>query len=346
METLRVGIVGTGSIGMVHLDTLSKIPGFKITAVCDVRESALSNATAKSGVAGYAEYQKLVEQNDIDVVAVCTPNYLHSPVAVAALNAGKHVFVEKPMAYDVKAAKEMIAARDKSGKIVQIGVCQRFRGDAQVLKSHIEQGELGRIYFAKCGYLRRSGIPGMGSWFTTRSQSGGGPILDLGVHALDLTMYLMDNFKPVSVTSCKYAEFGPKGLGGGDWGTAVPGGPFDVEDLAAALIRFENGATIFLEVSWAAHVGSGSFYSTLMGEKAGADLDPATIYTDEFGRPVDKKLSVPSVDAYRAEHLHLHDCIVNGKQPMPSVEQGLAVQAVLEGIAESADKGTSVNVAF
>jgi len=346
METLRVGIVGTGSIGMIHLDTYAKIPGYKVTAVCDVRETALADARAKSGAAGFADYHDLVAQKDVDVVAVCTPNYLHAPVTIAALNAGKHVFVEKPMAYDVKAAKEMIAARDKSGKLVQIGVCQRFRGDAQVLKSHIENGELGRIYFAKCGYLRRSGIPGMGSWFTTRSQSGGGPILDLGVHALDLTMYLMDNFKPVGVMACKYAEFGPRGLGAGGWGTAVPGGPFDVEDLAAALIKFENGATIFLEVSWAAHVGSGSFYSTLMGDKAGANLDPATIYTDEMGHPVDKKLTVPSVDAYHAEHVHFHDCIVNNRKPIPSVEQGLAVQAVLDGIAESADKGTSVPISL
>lgn len=344
MDTLRVGIIGTGSIGMVHLDTYSKLPGYKVAAVCDIRETALDAAKAKSGAVGYSDYEKLVAQADLDVVAVCLPNYLHAPATIAALNAGKHVFVEKPMAYDVKAAKDMIAARDKAGKMVQIGVCQRFRGDAQVLKAHIERGELGRIYFAKCGYLRRSGIPGMGSWFTTRSQSGGGPILDLGVHALDLTMYLMDNFRPTGVMACKYAEFGPKGLGAGGWGTAVANGPFDVEDLAAALIKFENGATVFIEVSWAAHVGSGSFYSMLMGDKAGANLDPATIYTDEFGSPVDKKLSVPSVDAYAAEHIHFRECILNGRQPMPSVEQGLAVQAVLDGIAESADKGVSVPI--
>jgi len=345
-KTLRVGIVGTGSIGMIHLATYQRIPEYRVTAVCDTREAALEQAKAKSGAPGFADYRKLVEQKDVDIVAVCTPNHLHAPVAVAALEAGKHVFLEKPMAYNVKGAKQIIAARDKSGKMVQVGVCQRFRGDAQVLKAHIEQGELGRIYFAKCGYLRRSGIPGMGGWFTTKAESGGGPIVDLGVHALDLTMWLMDNFKPTSVTSCKYAEFGPRGLGGGDWGTPVSGGTFDVEDLAAALIRFEDGATVFLEVSWAAHVGAGKFYSTLMGDKAGADLDPTTIYADELGGPVDKKLSVPSVDAYEAEHKHFRDCLLRGTQPMPSVEEGLAVQAVLDAIQASAEKGTSVPVSL
>jgi len=184
----------------------------------------------------------------------------------------------------------------------------------------------------------------MGGWFTTKSQSGYGPIVDLGVHALDLTMWLMDNFKPVSVSASSYAEFGPRGLGGGDWGTPVPGGPFDVEDLAAALIRFEDGATVFLEVSWAAHVGAGQFYSTLMGDKGGLDLAPPTLYTDELGTPVDKRLTVPEVDAYQAEHKHLHAAITDGFDPMPAAEQGLAVQAVLDAMGASAEQGTSVPV--
>jgi len=346
MKTLRVGIVGTGSIGMIHLATYQRIAGYRVTAVCDIRETVLEEAKAKSGAAAFKDYRKLVKQKDVDLVAVSTPNSLHAPVAVAALEAGKHVFLEKPMAYDVKAAKRVIAARDKSKKKVQIGVCQRFRGDAQMLKAHIEAGELGRIYFAKCGYLRRSGIPGMGSWFTTYKESGGGPIVDLGVHALDLTMWLMDNFKPVSVTACKYAEFGPRGLGAGGWGTPVPDGPFDVEDLAAALIRFENGATVFLEVSWAAHVGAGKFYSLILGDKAGCELDPPTIYTDEHGSPVDKKLTAPNVDAYEAEHKHFRDAIFGDREPMPNVEQGLAVQAVLDAVQASAKKGQSVPVSL
>lgn len=344
MDTLRVGIVGTGSIGMIHLETYQRIPGYKVTAVCDIRKAALDRAKEKSGTAAFKDYRKLVEQKDVDLVAVCTPNNLHAPIAVAALEAGKHVFLEKPMAYDLKAAKQVIAAKKKAKKKVQIGVCQRFRGDAQVLKQHIEAGELGKIYFAKCGYLRRSGIPGMGGWFTTYKESGGGPIVDLGVHALDLTMWLMDNFKPVTVTACKYAEFGPRGLGAGGWGAAVPSGVFDVEDLGAALIRFQDGATVFLEVSWAAHVGAGKFYSMLLGDKAGCELDPPTIYTDEHGQPVDKRLSAPSIDAYEAEHRHFLDAIREDRDPMPGVEQGAAVQAVLDAIQASAKKGQSIPV--
>ena len=346
MEKLGVGIVGTGSIGTVHINTYLKMKGYEITAVCDSDDGALAKGEKLSGAKGFSDYRKLVERKDVDVVAVCTPNDVHAPVAVAALEAGKHVFLEKPMAYDAEQARGVIDARDASGKLVQIGVCQRFRGDAQALKQHVDAGELGDVYFAKCGYMRRSGIPGMGSWFTTMERSGGGPIVDLGVHALDLTMWLMDNFRPVSVSSCSYAKFGPQGLGGGGWGTPVPGGPFDVEDLAAALIRFENGATVFLEVSWAAHVGMGSFYSQLMGEKAGLSLDPPTIFSLEHGKEIDKTLSAPSPDVMEAEHRHLHDCIVDGGTPMPSAEQGLAVQAVLDGIRKSAASGETVPVAL
>lgn len=344
METLRVGVIGTGSIGQVHIGSYTGLPEYEITAVCDTDKKALERGKATSGAKGYTDYRKLVEQKDVDVVAVCTPNDVHAPAAIAALEAEKHVFIEKPMAYDAEQARKVIQARDRAGKLVQIGVCQRFRGDAQALKQHVEAGELGNVYFAKCGYLRRSGIPGMGSWFTTMERSGGGPIVDLGVHALDLTMWLMDNFKPVSVSSCSYAKFGPKGLGAGGWGTPVPGGPFDVEDLAAALIRFEDGATVFLEVSWAAHVGMGSFYAQLMGDEAGLSLDPPTIFSLEHGKETDKKISIQHVNVTDAEHLHLHDCIINNKQPMPSAEQGLAVQAVLDGIRESSIRGESVAV--
>jgi predicted dehydrogenase len=341
MGTLGVGIVGTGSIGQVHIDTYNGIDEYEIAAVCDIDEKALEAGVASSGAKGLSDYRKLVERKDVDVVAVCTPNDLHAPVAIAALEAGKHVFVEKPMAYNADQARDVIAARDRSGKFVQIGVCQRFRGDAQVLKEYVTGGELGNIYFAKCGYLRRSGIPGYGSWFTTMERSGGGPIVDLGVHALDLTMWLMDNFEPVSVSASAYSKLGPQGIGKGDWGTPVEGGPFDVEDLAAALIRFSNGATVFLEASWAAHLGMGSFYSQLVGEKAGLVLDPPTIFSIERGQEIDKKLSAPTVDPMAAEHQHFHDCIVNGKEPMPSAEQGLAVQAVLDAVRASAKSGNS-----
>ena len=343
MDTVGVGMVGTGAMGSGHMGTYMKIPGYRIAAVCDIDDKALENAKAKSGAPGYKDYRELLDRKDVDMVSVVTSNVSHAPIAIAALEAGKHVFLEKPISMTVDEAKKIREARDKSGKKVQVGVCVRFWGGPQVLKAHVENGELGRIYFAKCGYLRRNGIPGMGSWFTTKSQSGGGPVVDLGVHALDLTMWLMNNFKPVSATACTYAEFGPKGLGGGDWGTKMKG-VFDVEDLAAALIRFEDGASVFLEVSWAAHVGSGKFYSTLMGDKAGADLDPLTIYTDELGRQVDKKLTAPNVDGYEAEHKHYLDAILNDKAPMPNLDEAIAVQAVLDAVRKSAETGVSEKV--
>ena len=344
MDTVRVGVIGTGAMGSGHLGNYMDIPGYKVTAVCDIDDKALDKAKTKSGAPGFSDYRELLDQKDVDMVSVVTSNVSHAPIATAALEAGKHVFLEKPIAMNVDEAKAIREARDTSGKKVQVGVCVRFWGGPQMLKAHIDAGELGNIYFAKCGYLRRHGIPGMGSWFTTKSQSGGGPVVDLGVHALDLTMWLMGNFKPVSAMACSYAEFGPKGLGGSDWGTTMEKGVFDVEDLAAGIVRFENGASLFLEVSWAAHVGGGKFYSTLMGSDAGADLDPLTIYSDEFGKHVDKKLTAPEVNGYEAEHKHFVDAIINDTDPMPNLDEAIAVQAVLDAIRKSAETGVSEKV--
>lgn len=345
METLNVGVIGCGSIGVYHIENYQKTGKAEVVAVCDVDENALDRAKAKYGVGkGYKAYEDLLDRKDVDAVSVCLPNYLHAPVTVAAFKAGKHVLCEKPMAMRADESMQMIEARDAVGKRLMLGLTQRFRTDAQLLRKHIQAGELGEIYYAKCGYLRRSGIPGMGGWFTTRSQAGAGPIYDIGVHALDLTLWLMDNFKPVSVLSASYAKFGPSGKGAGGWGTAVPGGPFDVEDLSAALIRMENGAAVFLEVSWAGHVGAGAFYSTLLGDQAGADLGSMTIFTEEEGNFVDKKLQFPQGDTYLTELTHFVDCILEDKEPITKTHEMIGVQKALDGILTSAEKGEEVKI--
>ena len=157
-------------------------------------------------------------------------------------------------------------------------------------------------------------------------------------------MWLMDNFKPASVMAASYAKFGPLGKGGGDWGTAVPGGPYDVEDLATALIRMQDGTSVTFEVSWAAHVGAGQFYSTLVGDKAGADLSSMTIFTEEQGHFVDKKLQAGKNDPYWAEAKHFIECIVEDKAPITTPEQMIGLQKALDGILESAETGQCVVV--
>jgi predicted dehydrogenase len=191
----------------------------------------------------FTDYREMLSMDGIDAVSVCVPNHLHSTMAIDAFEAGKHVICEKPLAITPAEGEAMVAAGKKAGKLFMTAFNNRFRGDTQLLKKMIESGELGDIYYAKTGWIRRKGIPGMGGWFTTKAKSGGGPLIDIGVHVLDLAMWLMGNPKAVTVSGSTYAQFGPKGEGLGGWGHAEENGTFDVEDLAAGFIRMDTGAT-------------------------------------------------------------------------------------------------------
>jgi len=346
LAKVRVGVIGCGSIGVYHIASYQKVPTAELAAICDIDEKALSDAKEKFGVSQtYRDYRKLLAKKDIDAVSVCLPNRLHSIVSVAAFEAGKHVLCEKPMAINAKEAQRMVDASKKANKKLQIGLTFRFQNRSRVIKEHIEAGELGEVYYAKCGCLRRSGIPGMGSWFTTKSEGGAGPLYDIGVHALDLTMWLMNNFRAKTVLASTYAKFGPYGRGKGDWGKPVPGGPFNVEDLAAVLIKMRNKATIFLEVSWASHIGEDKFYSHLLGDKGGVEFDTMMLYKEEKGNFVNKKLLYRENDGYLTEIEHFIDCIIKDKKPITKPEQMLGVQKALDAAQKSAKTGKEVRVA-
>jgi predicted dehydrogenase len=283
--------------------------------------------------------------DDLDAVSVCTPNAFHAEVALAAIEAKKHVLCEKPMADTLENAEKIVAASRKSDRIFMMGMNNRFRGDTQVLKSLIERGDLGEIYYAKCGWVRRNGIPGLGGWFTTKSLSGGGPLIDIGVHVLDVTTYLMGNPVPVSASGSTYAKFGPRGKGGGGYGfTPDPAKvqAYDVEDLAAGLVKFDNGATLFLEASWASYIPQDKLYSTLHGTEGGADLEPLRIYTDMAGTPVDITPHAPRIGGHEAEVKHFIECIQEGKAPLSTAEQGLHILQILDAVYRSANTGQEI----
>ncbi|MBO3803606.1 MAG: Gfo/Idh/MocA family oxidoreductase [Candidatus Brockarchaeota archaeon] len=345
MGKVKVGVIGCGSIGVYHIASYKKVPNVEVAAICDIDEPTLRKAKEDFGVENaYKDYRDLLSRKEVDAVSVCLPNRLHSIVSVAAFEAGKHVLCEKPTAINAKEAQRMIDASKKAGKKLLIGLTFRFQNRSRVLKEHVEAGELGSVYYSKCGCLRRSGIPGMGSWFTTKSEAGAGPLYDIGVHALDLTLWLMGNFKPRSVLGSMYTKFGHLGKGMGDWGKPVKGGPFDVEDLAAAFVKMRDGATVFLEVSWAAHIGEERFYSTLLGDKAGADYESMTIFSEEKGNPVNKKLLYRDNDGYLTEVEHFIDCVTKDEEPVTKAEQILAVQKILDAAMESAEKGREVSI--
>lgn len=343
-ERVRVGIVGAG-VGSAHAGGYSKCANAQMVALCDLDAARAQKLANEYGIPKiYTDYREMLAEENLDAVSVCTPNALHAPIAVAALEAGCHVLCEKPLSINAVEGKKIVDAAKKARGKFMIGMNNRFRGDSQTLKKYIEDGELGDIYYAKTGWVRRNGIPGMGGWFTRKEMSGGGPLIDIGVHALDLTLYLMGNPKPVSVFGATYAKFGPFGKGRGGWGVQVEGGAYDVEDLAAAQVRFDNGATLVLEASWAQHVEKDRLYNELYGEKGGATLEPFRIFTEKYGRPIDITPQYPKVGGHDGEIAHFIECIIEDKEPLATAEQALDVMKILDGIYASSQSGKSVTL--
>lgn len=344
-EKVKVGVIGTG-IGIGHVRGYRQLGNVELLAVADL-DRARGEAVARENDIPMVctDYQSLLSVGEIDAISVCTPNCLHSEISVAALRAGKHVLCEKPLAVTVKEGKEMVAAAKQSGKKLMIALNQRFGAHNQLMKRHIEEGALGEIYFGSTGWVRRKWGPvmGMGKWFINKAMSGGGPLIDLGVHVLDIALWLMGNPRAKSVVGVTYTKFGNTPGGG----AGLPGRlEFDVEDFAHAMIRLENGATLVLEASWAAFVKEERSFLSLLGTKGGMNLHPLEIYTEEFGNPVDLQLKFRETKGYgyEAEVAYFIDCIVNDKEPDPNGEHGLAILRVLEAIYRSADLGKEVEV--
>ncbi len=245
-KKIRIGVIGAGNIGNVHLQHFSKLSDLcEIHAITDVY-LPLAESRAKQYTIPhvFASTNELIQHPEIDAVIVGVPNQFHAPLAIQALEAGKHVLLEKPMGIDADAARLIYSASKKTDKVLMIAHQMRWEYVSMMIKEQIERGELGQIYTAKTGWYRRKGIPGWGTWFTRMDQSGGGPLIDIGVHMLDLALYLMGHPKPVSVFGSTYAEFGPKKRGIGSWGKPDWNGVYDVEDLATAMIKMEDGGSL------------------------------------------------------------------------------------------------------
>ena len=351
-QQLRIGIIGVG-IGQAHINGYSKVKEAKVTALCDLDEKRareVAQSCKVEGAAIFTDTNELLARDDIDAVSVCLPNKLHAPVAVAALQAGKHVMCEKPLAIDAQAAQSIADAAAQSGKKCMVGQVKRFEPAARVLKEIVESGELGRIYYEKAVWFRKKGIPGYGGWFTTKALSGGGPLIDIGVHLLDAAWWLAGCPKPLSVFGATYAEFGPRGKGLGGYGLLAdrdkkPSGTFDVEDLAVGLIRFEGGLTINLEVSWALHQARDRQSVEVFGSEGGAEWgEGVSIFHELAGVSSNARLNIPSGDAWAGEMQHFVDSILNNTTPDPDATQGVWMMKMLEGLYRSAEAGHEITI--
>jgi predicted dehydrogenase len=249
-------------------------------------------------------------------------------------------------------AKEIYAVQQNAGKTLMIAHQMRWEWINQHIKQYVQKGAFGRVYATKAGWLRRSGIPGWGSWFTRKTESGGGPLADIGVHMLDVAHYLMGNPKPVSVYGSVYSEFGPRKKGLGGWGTPDWDGFFDVEDLALALIRMEDGSTLSLEASWAVHMDtSNDIFIHLMGTDGGAvitDNASASLCGELFEQPSTIDVSTPENALHPRIGLSQHfvDCIRNQETPITDAFSGMVNNLIIDAIYESARTGKSIELAW
>lgn len=274
MKQLKLGIIGCGGIANAkHMPSIKKEGSAEIVAFCDIIEQRAKDAAKKYGTENaktFTDYRELIKM-DLDAVYVCTPNRSHCEITVAVLNAGKHVMCEKPMAINYKQAMEMVNTAKKTNKLLTIGYQNRYRGDSTYLKQECAEGELGDIYYAKAKAIRRRAVPTWGV-FLNEYEQGGGPLIDIGTHALDLTLWMMNNYKPKSVVGTIYHKLNGETQPGNAWGPWDPE-KFTVEDSAFGFIIMEDGATITLEASWALNsLDVHEAKTVLCGTKAGADM--------------------------------------------------------------------------
>ncbi len=353
-KKLKIGIIGAGGIMQkAHVPGYQKMDNVEFVGVCDIIEERAQTVADKLGAKFVCtDYREILNLEDIDAVDICTPNYLHSVIAVEALQKGLHVFCEKPDAVSVEEAQKMKDAAEKSGKVLMVMRNNRYRGMSSFLKQYIADGKMGDIYAARCGWQRRRGIPGKGGWFTTKAQSGGGPLIDLGVHFIDLAIWLMGNPRPVAVSGCAYEKFAKSDVIDSvhsKFGTVKEGGTFDVEDLAMGFIRFDNGACMQIEFSWASNIEKEKLFVEFRGTKSGAEWtsidDKLKIFTEEYGSTVDIFPNIKEgVQIHEANLRHFADVVLNGAEPMFVPQQGLDMIKILEGFYKSAELGKEIEL--
>jgi predicted dehydrogenase len=340
-DAIKVGIVGAG-IGQAHIRGYKQVLAAQVVAVCDLnmeRARKAAQETDLQNVPVFADYREMLDKTDLDAVSVCVPNSFHRPIAVDCLNAGKHVICEKPLALNAREGQKIADAASKNNRKCMVAQVLRFRADSLFLKQCIHDGELGSVYYAHTGWLRKRGIPGYGGWFTTQSLSGGGPLIDIGVHLLDMAWWLCGCPNPVTVSGMTHAAFGPRGRGLRPSDSAKkPEGTFDVEDLAVGIIRFDNGLTINLEVSWALHHKTDHQWCQLFGDEGGCDWgNHPALYRDIHGTATTITPEIPKNDMWQGEMQHFVDSILNDTTPDPDVSQGIQMMKMLDGIYKSAE---------
>lgn len=348
-KKLKVGLIGTGGVARLHMPGWLENPNAEIVAGCDVIESAVQTWGETYKVAKIStHFEDLINDPDIDIIDICTPNNYHAPLAIAALNAGKHVLCEKPLAPSPALIRDMIAARDASGKLLMTAQHFRFNGASRAMKAEIDSGALGEIYHARSWMLRRAAAPTRPG-FVLKEHATGGACIDIGVHILDLTLWFMGNPKPIAVTGVARSVLAHRPGVFSIWGGLIPP-EMNVEEFASAFVRFENGATLILEVSWLLHHNTEGedMQMWLYGTEGGSLWPKNEIYSTNYAtqqfynRTLQRK--VPGVEPHAQECIEFAQAVVDGAPSPVPPEHGLQVLTILDGVYRSQECGGEVRL--
>ena len=335
-KKIRIGVVGAGAVAQINnIPAYAKIEGAEVVSVCDVDSEKAKRVAQRFGIPdSCSDHEKLFANKDVDAIDVCVPNHLHAPISVAALNAGKHVLCEKPFGRTPSEAARMVAAAEKNDRVLMAAFNNRFRNDAQILKTFMDQGEVGRIFYVKCGWLIKHTSWDVASWKTQKRLAGGGVLIDLGVQMLDMALWIMDMPEVATVTAS----------------TASRPGVDEVESNAAAFIRLKNGTTVTLEVGWSLLMEKDFAYVNIFGEHGAALLNPLRLHREMHGNLVNVTPNTESLrnmykQSYENEIAHFVECARSGKKPMSPGDEAVQVLKVLEAIYKSAESGKEVKLA-
>lgn len=341
---IKLGFIGAGNIIKSHM-AASRDLGLDLHSVYDVDNNAVVAAAQEYKIRNtFTDLGQMLADPDVQAVIIGTPNKFHAEQAVAALDAGKHVLLEKPMAMNAAECDAIIKAKDRNNKVLQIGMVNRFRSPTIALKRILDSGRCGHIYSGQTFWYRRRGIPGFGGWFTNKAVSGGGGLIDIGVHMLDLALYLMGFPKPVAVTGMTYNVWHDLNsyVYTSMWGKPTPGGKKDVDDYAVALVRFADGQSLNVNVSWALNIGFANpeMGLRLMGEKGGVALegmDHPFYYGEDLGQLIDTKVAFAPNAPMLEEQRAFVNSIRENAPIVATAEQGRTVQSILDAIYKSSE---------
>ncbi len=349
-KALKVGIIGSGAIcreqHLPYWRQLEEEGRVQVVGVCDlIKERRETEAGLCRAAKTYADYKAMLRAHEFDIIDVCTQNRVHAPAAIAGLNAGANVLVEKPMAMNTAECLAMIKASKSARKKLMVAQHMRFEARAQKLKEVIVSGAVGEIYTAETKWLRRRGIPGWGK-FHIAKESLGGPLIDIGVHMMDLCVWLMGCPKPIAASGKVYRKFGDRNdLFNAEWGRPYPPKEFDVEDYATAFIRFEGGVTMQMQVSWAANIAQETENLYILGDKGGVGTNPLGY----FGADVDSLNHttwdyLSDEDGHRREVRHFCECVEKNLPVMVQPEESLRIQKIIDAIYLSSKKNREIPI--